>query len=143
MTAIEHLFQQPAAQATAWALVQFVWQGALIGVLSAAALFALKRSAADVRYVVATIGLALMLTMPAVTAVQTWMSMTGGQGTPSGEPSSATPVTSVPSTIARAQDVQPRGADAFPPADARIPSNAAIGNGWVRLALLAWLASPS
>ena len=76
MTAIEQLFQQPAAQAIGWALLQFVWQGALVGVLSALALLALKRSAADVRYVVATIGLTLMLTMPAVTAVQTWRSLT-------------------------------------------------------------------
>ena len=72
MTAIEQVLQQPAAQAIAWALLQFVWQGAIIGALTALALLALRRSAADVRYVVAAIGLALMLTMPAVTAMQTW-----------------------------------------------------------------------
>ena len=33
MTAIEHLLQQPAAQAIGWALLQFVWQGALVGLL--------------------------------------------------------------------------------------------------------------
>ena len=69
MNAIELLVQQPATQAIAWALLQFVWQGALVGVLTALALFSLRRSAADVRYVVATIGLSLMVTMPAVTAV--------------------------------------------------------------------------
>src|SRR5919204_4692077 len=73
MTASELLYQ-PAAQAIGWALLQFVWQGALVGVLTAGALAALRRSAADVRYVVATIGLALMVTMPIVTAVQTWRS---------------------------------------------------------------------
>ena len=31
MTAIEHLLRQPAAQAIGWALLQFVWQGALVG----------------------------------------------------------------------------------------------------------------
>ena len=76
MIAIEHLLQQPAAQAIGWALLQFVWQGALVGLLSAAALVALRRSAADVRYVVAAIGLSLMLTMPVVTALQAWRSMT-------------------------------------------------------------------
>ena len=76
MNAIEHLLQQPAAQAIVWALLQFVWKGALVGFLSAAALFALRRSASDVRYVVAAIGLSLMLTMPAVTALQSWRSMT-------------------------------------------------------------------
>ena len=72
MTAIELVISQPVAHAIAWALLQFVWQGALIGILTARALVALRTSAADVRYVVATIGLSLMLTMPAVTAVQTW-----------------------------------------------------------------------
>ena len=51
-----------------WALLQFVWQGALVGALTALVLLALRRSAADIRYVVATIGLALMLTLPVVTA---------------------------------------------------------------------------
>ncbi len=37
MSAIEQtLLQQPAAQAIGWALLQFVWQGALVGLLSAA-----------------------------------------------------------------------------------------------------------
>src|SRR3712207_6453741 len=72
MSASEVLLHQPAAQAIAWALLQFVWQGALIGVLTAAALATLRRSAADVRYVVATIALSLMITMPVVTAVQHW-----------------------------------------------------------------------
>ena len=82
MNAIDQirLLQEPAAQAIGWALLQFVWQGALVGVLSAVALFALRRSAADVRYVVATIGLTLMLTMPVVTAVQSWRAMTADAG---------------------------------------------------------------
>src|SRR5436190_8136091 len=76
MSAIEPLLQQPVAQAIGWALIHFVWQGALIGALAALALFALRRSAADIRYVVAAIALALMATMPLVTGVQTWRSVT-------------------------------------------------------------------
>ena len=76
MTATEMLLREPAAQAIGWALIQFVWQGALIGLITAAALAALRRSAADIRYVVAAIGLTLMLTMPVVTAVQTWRAVT-------------------------------------------------------------------
>ena len=72
MSAIDALLMQPAAQAIGRALLQFVWQGAAIGALSALALAALRRSAADVRYVVATIGLSMMLTMPVVGAVQSW-----------------------------------------------------------------------
>ena len=91
MSAIEALLRQPAAHAVAWALLQFVWQGALIGVLTAVALAALRRSAADVRYVVATIALALMLTMPIVTALQSWRG-----AAPSESPVRATSAANVP-----------------------------------------------
>ncbi len=70
MFAIDAWLRQPAAQAVGWALLQFVWQGAVVGALTAVALLALRRGAADVRYVVASIGLALMLTLPVVTGVQ-------------------------------------------------------------------------
>jgi beta-lactamase regulating signal transducer with metallopeptidase domain len=75
MSAIDLLLQQPAVEAVGWALLQFIWQGALVGILTALALFALRRSAADVRYVVSAIGLSLMLTMPVMTAVQTWRTL--------------------------------------------------------------------
>ena len=70
MIAIDDMFRQPVAHALGWALLQFVWQGALVGLLTAAVLGILRRSAADVRYVVSTVALALMLTMPVVTAIQ-------------------------------------------------------------------------
>jgi beta-lactamase regulating signal transducer with metallopeptidase domain len=70
------LFRQPAAQAVAWALLQFVWQGAAVGAVTAAALFALRRSAADIRYVVASISLAVMFTLPVVSGVQRYQTLT-------------------------------------------------------------------
>ena len=76
MTGIDAVLRQPAAQAVGWALLHFVWQGALIGALTALVLLTLRRSAADVRYVVSAIGLALMLTLPVVTGVQTWTALT-------------------------------------------------------------------
>ncbi len=78
MIAIDDMFREPVAQALGWALLQFVWQGALVGLLTAVLLALLRRSAADVRYVVSTVALALMLTMPVVTTIQTLGS--GGQG---------------------------------------------------------------
>src|SRR4051812_19506597 len=81
MPAIEMLLRQPAAQAVAWALLQFVWQGAAVGAITALALFALRRSASDIRYVVASIGLALMLTLPVVTGVQKFQAL-GALGEP-------------------------------------------------------------
>jgi beta-lactamase regulating signal transducer with metallopeptidase domain len=71
MTAINEMLQQPLAQAIGWALLQFVWQGTLIAVLTALLLAALRRSGPDVRYVVSAIALALMLTVPVVTVMQT------------------------------------------------------------------------
>jgi beta-lactamase regulating signal transducer with metallopeptidase domain len=75
MPAIDMWLRQPAAQALGWALLQFVWQGAAVGVLTALALLALRRSASDVRYVVSSIGLALMLTLPIVTGVQKYQAI--------------------------------------------------------------------
>ena len=71
MTAINGMLQQPFSHAIGWALLQFVWQGTLIAALTAVLLAALRRSGPDVRYVVSTIALALMLTTPVVTVVQT------------------------------------------------------------------------
>ena len=72
MIATETLLQEPAIQALGWALLHFVWQGTLVGVLAGLALRALRTSAPDVRYVVSAIALALMATMPLVTGVQAW-----------------------------------------------------------------------
>lgn len=84
MTSIETVLRQPAAQAVAWALLQFVWQGALAAAATGVALLALRRSAADIRYVVSTIGLAVMLTLPAVSGVQQYRARVGddAQGAP-------------------------------------------------------------
>jgi beta-lactamase regulating signal transducer with metallopeptidase domain len=86
MSTIEALMRQPAAEAVAWALIQFVWQGAAIGAVTALALTALRRSAADVRYVVGAVSLSLMLTLPAVTAVQKYQSLVIAAGVASVTP---------------------------------------------------------
>src|SRR5688572_24905011 len=76
------LLETAAAQAVAAALVQFIWQGALTGALTAILLAALRRSGPDVRYVVSTIGLSLMLTLPVVTAIQEFRSLPVSATTP-------------------------------------------------------------
>ncbi len=70
MSAIDQLLREPAAQAIGWALLHFIWQGTLVAALTAMVLTFFRNGAADIRYVVATIGLSVMLTLPAVTAVQ-------------------------------------------------------------------------
>ncbi len=72
MSAIDQLLREPAAQAIGWALLHFIWQGTLVAALTALVLACLRKGAADIRYVVSAIGLSLMLTVPAVTAVQLW-----------------------------------------------------------------------
>ena len=74
MSAFETVLRLPAAQAIVWALLLFVLQGALVEMVTAFALEFLSRSAADVRYVVSAVALSVMLTLPAVTAVQIWQS---------------------------------------------------------------------
>lgn len=48
-----------------WTLVDFLWQGALVGCAVAAALFALRKADARQRYAVACAGLSLCLALPA------------------------------------------------------------------------------
>ena len=58
----------PLAQALSAALIHFVWQGALVGVLLWAALAALRNRSADVRYLVSCGALAVLVVVPVVTA---------------------------------------------------------------------------
>ena len=124
--------------------LQFVWQGALVGLLSAAALFALRRSAADVRYVVAAIGLSLMLTMPAVTALQTWRSITDAAVPAGGSSAAATPILSRDAaavSVARPNVVAPPAVVGQPPQTSSQPEGRSPQSNLtsVRVVLLVWL----
>ena len=55
-------------RAIGWALMQSLWQGAIVGVVTACALLAFRRSAANHRYTVACLGLAALVVVPVVTA---------------------------------------------------------------------------
>ena len=55
-------------RAIGWALVQSLWQGAIIGVVTGFLLLALRRSAASRRYTLACLGLATLVVVPFVTA---------------------------------------------------------------------------
>lgn len=70
MSGTETLWATPAVQAIAWALVHFLWQGALVGIAAAAALSLLKKSSAAVRYAVTAGALLLMVALPVATAVR-------------------------------------------------------------------------
>lgn len=70
MSAIDVMIPEPVVRAIGWALLHFVWQGALVSVSAAVVLRLLRHGAPDVRYVVAAIALAVMATLPIVTGVQ-------------------------------------------------------------------------
>ena len=54
-------------QSLGWALLQFVWQGAAVGLLTAAVLGLLSRHTAAVRYLIASAGLVVMFLLPVAT----------------------------------------------------------------------------
>ena len=64
---IDALTASPVAWATARALVAFVWQGAVIGAVTAIALVLLRRRTARLRYLIACTGLAALCAAPVAT----------------------------------------------------------------------------
>ena len=58
----------PFLEIAGWTLIHFLWQGTAIGLATALALKATARRSANVRYIVACAGLALMLAAPVATA---------------------------------------------------------------------------
>src|SRR5579863_2306145 len=80
MTAMESLFRQPFTMALGWALVHFLWQGALIALLFAFVNLLLRRSSAGLRYGNAC---GAMLLMPVVSAATfLWLIVNGTTGAP-------------------------------------------------------------
>src|SRR5688500_7303894 len=136
MTAIELLLQEPAARAIGWALLHFIWQGTVVGLIAAVALALLRRNDADVRYVVATIALAVMATLPLVTAFQAYddarqrATVVFSESAPIGAPDPTTQT-----TVAQTALVLP---------DAPIQSSSPRLRGesvepWIPILVLAWM----
>ena len=67
MNSLEMLLTKPLFQALGWALVHFIWQGALVAILYAGLAALLRRRAANVRYSVACAAMLLMLALPVAT----------------------------------------------------------------------------
>src|SRR6185295_13334631 len=67
----------PLLQTAGWTLIHFVWQGAAIAAVIAAALRLLRDRSADARYLIACAGLVLMIAAPAATARLMWDATTG------------------------------------------------------------------
>ncbi|HXU33231.1 MAG TPA: M56 family metallopeptidase [Thermoanaerobaculia bacterium] len=70
MNGIATFATNPTVQAIAWALVHFLWQGALVGLAAATALRLLKSRSASARYALAVGALFTMLALPVATAIR-------------------------------------------------------------------------
>ena len=66
------LVHTPVARALSWALIHFLWEGAAIAALLAAALFVFRPASARVRYGLACVALCAMLAAPAATLGILW-----------------------------------------------------------------------
>lgn len=62
---------------TGWTLLHFVWQGTLLGLVVAGALWLCRRRSANARYVLASGGLVTLLAAPMVTAAVLWQAARG------------------------------------------------------------------
>lgn len=86
MNAVETLLANPFAQSLGWALIHFVWQGALIAVLYLIASVLLRKSTSATRYAAACAALVLMLIAPVATTLVRYSSPEGAQSAVAMEP---------------------------------------------------------
>src|SRR6185503_17877995 len=80
----EFLFRQPFTMALGWALVHFLWQGAVIALLLGLANFVFRRASANLRYVFACVAMLLMLAASITTLVWLGVSPQAGSAGPFG-----------------------------------------------------------
>src|SRR5262245_22229520 len=62
-----NLLEQSLIEALGWALIHFIWQGALVALLLAGLLWMLRACSSNVRYAIACAALLLMLVLPPAT----------------------------------------------------------------------------
>lgn len=67
METLQTIFQAEIIQRLGWTLMHFIWQAAAIGLILAVVLRLLRKSSANLRYVIACMALALIVVMPTVT----------------------------------------------------------------------------
>ncbi|MCD4830640.1 MAG: M48 family metalloprotease [Anaerohalosphaeraceae bacterium] len=67
MDTLENVFSQEVIQRLGWTLVHFMWQGIAVAIVLAVVLKMMKKSSANLRYIIACIGLAVMVALPIAT----------------------------------------------------------------------------
>lgn len=106
MSAFESAQMQPLVTAVGWALLHFVWQGALVAALLAGVMVLLRERAANARYLAACAAMVLMLVLPVATAV--WIERSSVEGATSGLLSTraVSPLSPAPSNVTQ-QELRP------------------------------------
>lgn len=70
MRIAQQLLSDPLFQALGWALIHFLWQGALVALLLMGLKIALRRASPNARYAAACLALIIMLALPAATMLK-------------------------------------------------------------------------
>ena len=67
MTALENILSQQIIEKVGWTLIHFVWQGAVVAFILAIVLRALRKSSANIRYLIACSALVLIVLLGVIT----------------------------------------------------------------------------
>ncbi len=97
------LLQNPLAQALAWTLLHFLWEGAVLGLAAWAGLWLLRHRSANARYLLACLALGLMLAAAVLTFVLLRPLFHSAEGGLAGAASSARALDPVAARAALAQ----------------------------------------
>jgi beta-lactamase regulating signal transducer with metallopeptidase domain len=133
MNLVEALLSQPLVTALGWALIHFVWQGALVALLLAGVLAVMQRRSANARYAVACAAMLLTLLLPLATMVIVGLSSPGKRAT------APTPTVAAPresSLIVESRTVDARSSTSI---EAASPGSWLVGFSDRLVPLLPWM----
>ena len=144
MTTLESMLTQPIVWSIGWALVHFVWQGAVVAVALAIGLRLLRGATAGVRYGIACSALLLMASLPLITVWRMPATASGGNGslgmapTRPGQTSATKPLIEPPATDSGVDRVvlATKGGDSNQPWHYGLATRVEVYLPWM---VLAWL----
>jgi beta-lactamase regulating signal transducer with metallopeptidase domain len=140
MTRIQSLLSHPFFQTLGWTLLHFIWQGALVAILSAGLNVLLRRYSANIRYAAACSAMLLMLILPLSTFYIISISSTGEAAGQQAQANASTAVSTLRNTssLQHQQINSPAEVDA----EALLPPEAIPSENWAEdsfSSLLPWL----
>ncbi|MDT8303018.1 MAG: M56 family metallopeptidase [Sedimentisphaerales bacterium] len=117
MLILQDILSQEIVQRLGWTLLHFIWQAAAVALILAVLLKVLRKSTANLRYIIACLALALIVLMPVITIklVPVSQPLTAAHIAPTNEPTML-PIEEMPApeTIVIAQPYQPESVNVLP-----------------------------